>query len=74
MSEVNEDFIKMQGFVGLDLDYLLLHILISIDFWGIILRVWLVVVVGDVVGVGGFNMGLIAFMGDLSVLRVITFG
>jgi hypothetical protein len=26
-----------------------------------------VVVVGDVVGVGGFNMELIAFMGDLSV-------
>jgi hypothetical protein len=26
-----------------------------------------VVVVGGVVGVGGFNMGLIAFMGDLSV-------
>jgi hypothetical protein len=31
MSEVNVGFIKMQGFVGLGLDYLLEHILISID-------------------------------------------
>ena len=79
MSGVNVGFIRMRGFGGLGLGCLGLgSILISRDFLGIILRVWWIGVrVGGVVGVVevvGFRMGLIAFMGGLSVLRVITFG